>query len=204
MHPAHSFSHPRESARVNARDETRRDCPRAPHELAKRDALIRSTTNTRHHFKNAPFLFYLFGSSRANTSVDGVARAPSISRGETTRRPSRRGHTNLDHARDATERIDARTHDAFGAFTLHVKITSRRRLARRVAEWRVHVPRRLDTEPAPRDFQSAPSLRGVFLTSHDSSFVLVIENVASHRVYETRACVRRRASRASRGSLFSV
>ena len=106
--------------------ETRRDGPRAPHELAKRDALIRSTTNTRHHFKNAPFLFYLFGSSRANTSVDGVARAPSISRGETTRRPSRRGHTNLDHARDATERIDARTHDAFGAFTLHVKITSRR------------------------------------------------------------------------------
>ena len=83
--------------------ETRRDCSRAPRDLAKRDAMIGSTTNTRHHFKSAPFLLYFSGSSRANTSVDGVARVPSISRGETTRQPSWSGHTYLDNARDATE-----------------------------------------------------------------------------------------------------
>ena len=129
--------------------ETRRDCSRAPRDLAKRDALIRSTTNTRHRFKSAPFLFYLYGSSRANTSVDGVARVPSIFRGETTRHPLWSGHTYLDNARDATERIDARTHDAFGVFMLHaracVTVTSRRRLARRVVEWRIPIARRLDT-----------------------------------------------------------
>jgi hypothetical protein len=59
------------------------------------------------------------------------------------------GHTYLDNARDATERIDARTHDAFGVFMLHVRacvtVTSRRRLARRVVEWRIPIARRLDT-----------------------------------------------------------
>ena len=145
--------------------ETRRDCSRAPRDLAKRDAMIGSTTNTGHHFKSAPFLFYLYGSSRANTSVDGVARVPSISRGETTRHPSWSGHTYLDNARDATVRIHARTHDAFGVFMLHaracVTVTSRRRLARRVVEWRIPIARRLDTEPAPREYQSAPRLCGV-------------------------------------------
>lgn len=166
--------------------------------------LIRSTTNTRHRFKSAPFLFYLYGSSRANTSVDGVARVPSIFRGETTRHPLWSGHTYLDNARDATVRIHARTHDAFGAFMLHaracVTVTSRRRLARRVVEWRVPIARRLDTEPAPREYQSAPPLCGVFLTNHDSAPELGIENVTSHHVYETRPCVRRRASRAYRAS----
>ncbi len=43
-------------------------------------------------------------------------------------------------------------------------------------------------------------LCGVFLTNHDSAPVLGIENVTSHHVYETRPCVRRRASRAHRAS----
>ena len=147
MHSTHSVSHSRESTQVNARDETRLLARSARPRETRRDDSLDDEHQTS--LQKRTFFIHFHGSSRANTSVDGVARVPSISRGETTRHPSWSGHTYLDNARDATERIDARTHDAFGAFMLHarafVTVTSRRRLARRVVEWRIPIARRLDT-----------------------------------------------------------
>jgi len=68
----------------------------------RRDTTIRALrTNSRNATRRFPrrrtpditskahlFLFYLHGSSRANTSVDGVARARSFSRDDATRHPT--------------------------------------------------------------------------------------------------------------------
>jgi len=122
----------------NVRDETRRFARSARTRETRRVDSLDDEHQTS--LQKRTFFYSIFMVRRVQTRPS-TASLERVRSPETTRRdtqPSWSGHTDLDHARDATEGIDARTHDVFGACILHarvcVTVTSRRRLTLGVVE----------------------------------------------------------------------
>jgi len=110
--------------RTNSRNATRRFPRRRTPDIT-----------SKAHFFYSIFMVLRVQTRPSTASLERV-RSPATTRRDT--QPSWSGHTDLDHARDATEGIDSRTHDVFGACILHasvcVMVTSRPRLTLGVVE----------------------------------------------------------------------